>query len=162
MPQIQFNGKTYNDIAEMPAMERQAYEQLMSIFKDENQDGVPDIFQGDVIGNIMKAATTTLIVDGQQVSGLGEMTPEQREKLEQGMAKLKELGLISQVPNLSSSSQAPTWEDADIRASRPIIQSPSVIQEDNGPHQILIITLLVSAGICVVGVAALVIFGVGF
>ena len=143
-------------------MERQAYEQLISIFKDENQDGVPDIFQGDVIGNIMKAATTTIIVDGQQVSGLGEMTPEQRVKLEQGMAKLKELGFISQVPDLSSSSQAPTWEDADIRASRPIIQSPSVIQDDSGPRWILIITLLISAGICIVGVAALVTFWIGF
>ena len=49
MPDIHFNGKTYHDIAEMPAMERQAYEQLMAIFKDEDQDGTPDIFQGDVI-----------------------------------------------------------------------------------------------------------------
>ena len=32
MPPIHFNGKTYNDLAEMPATEREAYEQLMSIF----------------------------------------------------------------------------------------------------------------------------------
>ena len=44
MPTIHFNGKTYNDLTEMPAIERQAYEQLMSIFKDEDQDGVPDVW----------------------------------------------------------------------------------------------------------------------
>ena len=87
MPKIHFNGKTYNDIAEMPAMERQAYEQLQAIFKDENQDGVPDIFQGDVVGNILKAATTTVVVDGKQVSGLGALTPEQRARFEKGMSR---------------------------------------------------------------------------
>ena len=50
MSKIEFNGKTYNNIAEMPATERRAYEQLMAAFKDENQDGIPDIFQGDEIG----------------------------------------------------------------------------------------------------------------
>ena len=158
MAQIQFNGKTYNDIAEMPAMERQAYEQLLSMFKDENQDGVPDIFQGDVIGNLLKAATTTVIVDGKQVSGLGDMTPEQRAKLEQGMAKLKELGVISQIPDLSSSTQAPSWNDAEIRPSKPILQSPSVIQEDTGPRWGWVIAFVVAFGICILGIAALVIF----
>ena len=65
MPQITFNGKTYNDIAEMPAVERQAYEQIMAHFKDENQDGIPDIFQGDVVSNIVSAvASTDFVVDG--------------------------------------------------------------------------------------------------
>ena len=36
MPQIHFNGKTYNDLAEMSATEREAYDQLMAIFKDED------------------------------------------------------------------------------------------------------------------------------
>jgi len=30
MSKINFNGKTYNDLVEMPATERQAYEQLMT------------------------------------------------------------------------------------------------------------------------------------
>jgi hypothetical protein len=154
MPDIHFNGKTYHDIAEMPAMERQAYEQLMAIFKDEDQDGTPDIFQGDVIGNIVNAALTSPVtVDGRQVSGLGEMTPEQRAKLEKGLSKLKEWGLISQVPDLSDRGQAPTWADAEIRPSQPIIQQPSAIQEDRGASRMLI-PVLVSIALLLLGVGA--------
>jgi hypothetical protein len=150
MSQIHFNGKTYNDIAEMPAMERQAYEQLMAIFKDEDQDGIPDIFQGDIIGNIVKAITTPVMVDGQPVSGLGEMTPGQRAKLEQGLSKLKELGFISQVPDLSG-SQSPTWQDAEIRPSRPIISSPSAIQEDRSPRLGMILIVVLLLAVCAFG-----------
>ena len=153
MPQIHFNGKTYNDLAEMPATEREAYEQLRKIFKDENQDGTPDIFQGDVIGNIINAALTSPVtVDGRQVSGLGEMTPEQRAKLEKGLSKLKEWGLISQLPDLSDREQAPTWADAEIRPSQPIIQQPSAIQEDAGPQRMLFFVILAAALVCGVGV----------
>jgi hypothetical protein len=152
MPKIHFNGKTYNDIAEMPAMERQAYEQLLAIFKDEDQDGVPDVFQGDVVSNLLKAATTTVIVDGKPVSGLGTMTPEQRARFEQSLAKLKDWGLISQVPDLSDHSQVPSWEDAEIRPSRPIIQSPTAIQEDRGGTR-WIILLLALFGLLACGIA---------
>lgn len=158
MSQIHFNGKTYNDIAEMPAMERKAYEQLMSIFKDEDQDGVPDIFQGDVIGNIVKAASTTVVVDGQPVSGLGEMTPEQRAKLEKGLTKLQELGFISQVPDLSG-SQAPTWQDAEIRPSSQIISSSSAIQEDRGPRVGMILAVVLLLALCVFGAVAFYLWG---
>ena len=155
MPQIHFNGKTYNDLAEMPATERQAYEQLMAIFKDENQDGVPDIFQGDVIGNLLKAATNSVYVDGKQVSGLGEMTPEQRVKIEQGMAKLKEWGLISQVPTMPGYSRSPQDEFAQIRPSKPIIPSPSAIQEDSGPRWLLVLAALAVIVICGMGAVLL-------
>ena len=157
MPQIHFNGKTYNDIAEMPAMERQAYEQLMSIFKDEDQDGIPDIFQGDVVSNIINVATTEYVVDGRQVSGSGEMTPGQRARLEKGLSKLQELGFISQVPDLPKREQAspsrtmPTWEDAEIRPSKPIIPSTSVIREDSGPRWILVLVVLAVLVVCGIG-----------
>jgi hypothetical protein len=153
MPQIHFNGKTYNDLAEMPATERQAYEQLTAIFKDENQDGIPDMFQGDIIGNLLKAAATKVIVDGKQVSGLGEMSQEQRAKFQKGMAKLKELGIISQVPDLSSESQAASWENADIRPSQPIIPTRSAIEEDTGGRMNVLVALLVALVVCVAGVA---------
>jgi hypothetical protein len=161
MPQIHFNGKTYNDLAEMPATERQAYEQLTAIFKDENQDGIPDVFQGDIVGNLIKAATTPVFVDGKQVSGLGEMTPEQREKFNKGMAKLKELGIISKVPVLPGDPQASTWEDSDIRPSQPIIQTKSAIQEDTGRSGVVLLALLASLLVCGVGVAVFLILGQG-
>jgi hypothetical protein len=155
MSTIHFNGKTYNDLAEMPATERQAYEQLTAIFQDEDQDGVPDVFQGDIVGNLIKAATTKVIVDGKQVSGLGEMSSEQRAKFEKGLAKLQEWGLISQVPDLSGTSPDASWEQAEIRPSKPIIQSPSAIQEESGGARraIILVAILVAIAICMAGAA---------
>lgn len=161
MPEIHFNGKTYNDLAEMPATERQAYEQLMAIFKDEDQDGVPDVFQGDVVGNLIKAASTTVYVDGKPVSGLGEMTPEQRARFEKGLAKLKEWGVISQVPDLPRASREPSWEDAEIRPSRPIIQTPSAIQVEGGGARraLLVLAILAVVALCAAGAAAYLLWG---
>lgn len=161
MNPIHFNGKTYNDIAEMPASELQAYEQLMAIFKDENQDGTPDIFQGDVIGNLLKAATTSVYVDGTQVSGLDSMSPEMRIKFEEGMKMLKNLGLISEVPPMPGYSRPPQEDLSQIRPSPPIIQQPSAIQDDSGNRSMILLLALAALLACGVGVAVLFFFGVG-
>ncbi len=160
MPKIQFNGKTYNDIAEMPATERQAYEQLVAAFKDENQDGIPDIFQGDVVSNIVQAfANADIVVDGKQVGGFNNLTQEQRIKLEKGMGMLQKMGIISEMPNLdgggihpSHPEAMPVWDDAEIHASKPLFQQTSAIQEDKGNSRLIIIALaFVSVLVCGVG-----------
>jgi len=33
MPQVYFNGKTYNDLVEMPATEREMYDQFLRLGK---------------------------------------------------------------------------------------------------------------------------------
>ncbi|MCP4143465.1 MAG: hypothetical protein GY755_24795 [Chloroflexi bacterium] len=160
MPKIQFNGKTYNDIAEMPASERQAYNQLMTHFKDENKDGIPDIFQGDVVSNIVEAfASTNLVVDGKRVGGFKNLTQEQRIKLENAMGMLKKLGIISELPNLdggfhpSHPEAMPVWDDAELRASKPLFQQNSTIQEDRGGARVaIILAAFVSLMVCGVAV----------
>ena len=167
MPKIEFNGKTYNDIAEMPATERQAYEQLISAFKDENQDGIPDILQGDVVSNIIEAvASNNIVVEGKQIGGLGDLTQEQRIKLEAGMSMLKKLGIISQMPNLNAGihpshpEAMPVWDDTEIRASKPLFQQSSAIQEDKGSSRLLFIALaLLSLLLCGVGAIAYFLLG---
>ena len=167
MPQIHFNGKTYNDLAEMPATEREAYEQLMSIFKDEDLDGTPDIFQGDVVGNIIEVVKKTS-GDPEGASALEQMSPAMRARISKGVAKLYELGLISGTPDLPEKwpfpapEKSPSWEDAEIRASKPIIQSPSAIQEDTGPRWLLVVAILVTLAICVIGVSAIIFLRGGF
>ena len=162
MPQITFNGMTYNDLAEMPASERHAYEQLMANFKDENQDGIPDIFQGDVVSNIVNAiASTNIVVDGKQIGGFKNLTQEQRIKLEEGMATLQKLGILHEMPNLdggqrvssvfeqdTAAEDLPSWLDSDIRASKPLIPQNSAIQEDsvNLPLLLFVIGMVVLAG----------------
>ena len=166
MPKITFNGKTYNDLAEMPASERQAYEQLMAHFKDENQDGIPDIFQGDVVNNIVQAvASTNIVVDGKQVGGFKNLTQEQRIKLEKGMGMLQKMGILSEIPNLDGIHPAhpeamPVWDDTEIRASKPLFQQASAIEEDKGSSRLIIIALaLVSLLVCGVGAAAYFLLG---
>ena len=163
MPRIQFNGKTYNDLAEMPAVEREAYEQLISHFKDENQDGIPDIFQGDVVSNIVNAiASTDVVVDGKRIGGFQNLTQEQRLKLERGLATLQKMGILHEMPNLdggqrvspvfgqdSAAEDLPSWLDSDIRASKPIIPQNSAIQEDSVDLRVLlfVISMVVLAGV---------------
>ena len=159
MSKIQFNGKTYNDIAEMPATDRQAYEQLMETFKDENQDGIPDIFQGDVVSNIVEAiSTTNILVNGKQGGRLNQMTQEQRIRLENGLSMLKKLGIISEMPNLnrgmhpSHPEAMPVWDDTEIRASKPLPRQNSAIEMDGGGSRLVIIAfVLVSLLVCGAG-----------
>ncbi len=120
----------------------------MTHFRDENQDGIPDIFQGDVVSNIIEAvASTKVVVDGRQVGGFGDLTQEQRIKLEKGMDMLKKLGILSKTPNLDGGIHAPhptampVWNDTEIRASKPLIRQTSTIQEDRGGSRLLIIAL---------------------
>lgn len=42
---IVFNGREYRSADEMPADARSAYEQAMSVFKDSDRNGVPDLFE---------------------------------------------------------------------------------------------------------------------
>jgi hypothetical protein len=156
MPQIHFNGKTYNDLAEMPATEREAYDHLMEIFKDEDQDGTPDIFQGDVVGNIIEAVKKTS-GDPEGAAALERMSPLMRARLSKGIAKLYALGLLTGRPDLPkewpfpSPEEKPSWEDTEIRASKPIIHSPSAIQEDTGSRLGVLILLGLILAICVFG-----------
>ena len=142
MPQIQFNGKTYNDTAEMPATERQMYEQLMSVMRDEDGNGIPDILEGDVVGNIIDIVKKSGGgIEG--VAALEQISPEMRARISKGVAKLQEFGLLAGMSDLPQSSQAsPSWEDAEIRASEPIISSPSAIQEDSGLSRAIVLVVV--------------------
>ena len=159
MPKIHFNGKTYNDLAEMPATEREAYEQLMAIFKDEDQDGTPDIFQGDVVSNIIDVVKKTS-GDPEGAAALERMSPLMRARLSKGIAKLYALGLITGRPDLprewpfSPSEATPAEDEMEIRPSQPIIQSPSAIQEDSSPRLGLILAFALLLVLCVFGAVA--------
>jgi hypothetical protein len=161
MPQIHFNGKIYNDLAEMPANERQMYEQLMSAMRDEDGNGVPDVLEGDVVSNIIEIAKKTG-GNSEGVAALEQMSPEMRARISKGIAKLQEFGLLSGMPDLAQTSQASSWEDAEIRPSQPLVQSPSVIQEDTGPRWSLVAAVFAMIGICVVGLAVFIIARGGF
>ena len=130
MPKIHFNGKTYNDIAEMPATEREMYDQLMSVMVDENGNGIPDLLEGDVVSNIIEIVKKS--------SGDNEG--------------------ISGIPDLGQISQLSMRNDTEIRPSKPIVQPPSVIQEDKGPRVMLILVVALMILLCTFGAAAYFLF----
>jgi hypothetical protein len=167
MSQIHFNGKTYNDLAEMPATERQMYDQLMSVLTDEDGNGVPDIFEGDVVSNIIDVVKKSGYGDSEHVTALERISPEMRARLSKAIAKLYEFGLLSGLQDLTQDAQAssgtmPTWEKAEIRPSRPVIQTQSAIQEDSGPRWILVLGILAVIGIFLAGIVFFIISRGGF
>ncbi|MFZ6026246.1 MAG: hypothetical protein ACOYYS_00905 [Chloroflexota bacterium] len=52
---IDFNGKTYFSLEEMPPDVRQAYQQVTAIFSDQNQNGIPDTLEGTAAGTAKRA-----------------------------------------------------------------------------------------------------------
>ena len=164
---ISFNGKTYNSLEEMPADQRAAYEQVMAFMKDENNNGIPDMFEGDVIQKMIGMASTRVIVNGQEMQSMESLPPEARAKFEKAMLKLSQLGIlpsggtqgmqgIPSQPSLQAASSFSQSEPA-FKSSPPLMQSsPSAISEDSGSRTGIIIAALVVFLLCAFALAAVV------
>jgi hypothetical protein len=146
---ISFNGKNYNSLEEMPADQRAAYEQVMSFMKDENNNGIPDLFEGDVIQKMIKLAGTRVIINGQEMQNVDAMSPEARAKFDSAMQKLSQLGILPQgMQGISSqpsfqSTPPITPREPTFTQSPPFTQtSPSAISEDTGPRFGVVITVI--------------------
>ena len=169
MPQIIVNGIAYSSMDEMPLEIRQAYEQAMGIFADNNKNGIPDILEGGSGGlnsNIkitpIAANSANIIVDGKIYSDANELPPEARQKYEQAMAKLRQrMGDANQngVPDLlegviSAADKAtmyPVSPNAMISPSEPLVTVPT---SDMGDGTLKYKGLLILAGIVIVILAA--------
>jgi hypothetical protein len=150
---ISFNGKTYNSLEEMPADQRAAYEQVMAFMKDENHNGIPDMFEGDVVQKMMKMASTRIIVNGQEAQSIESLPPEARAKFDKAMLKLSQLGilppamqgtqeLLSQSLMQSAPQIAPS--EPTFTQSPSLMQSvPSAISEDTAPRIGTIVGILI-------------------
>jgi hypothetical protein len=162
---ISFNGKTYNSLEEMPADQRAAYEQVMAFMKDENHNGIPDMFEGDVVQKMMKMASTRIIVNGQEAQSIESLPPEARAKFDKAMLKLSQLGILqsgtqemsgtqgvpSQSPVQSAPQIAPS-EHAFAQSPSLMQSSPSAISEDTAPRvgTIVGISILVIFFLCTI------------
>lgn len=167
---ISFNGKTYNSLEEMPADQRAAYEQVMSFMKDENNNGIPDMFEGDVIQKMMGMASTRVVVNGQEVLGMESMSPEARAKFDKAMAKLSQLGILPQgtqaMQGFQTQSGTPLQSTPQIASREPAFaQSPSFMQssqsaisEDSMSRTGIIIAAIVMFLLCALLVAAAFLF----
>lgn len=145
--QITFNGKSYNSIEEMPANERQAYESMFQIFKDENGNGIPDFMEGDMVKNVMNAFTSNVVYNGKVYTNMDELPPEARQKLNDAMGKLNQLGVVTNVP----AAQTRQPFDPAFKPSKPLIPQEPVIEESR--NWVVIIGFLAALLVCAVGIA---------
>jgi len=134
MQVIIFNGRKYNSIEEMPANDRQAFEQLSSMFVDKNGNGIPDFLEGDMVQNVMTAFTRSFNYSGQNYSNLDELPPDVREKVQGAFEKLSQMGIITQDSPMSSQRTFTEVGREPARSSEPAMPrefSPT-IQEEGG------------------------------
>ena len=133
MPTIIFNGKTYNNIKDMPADERQAYDQMSGIFLDKDGNGIPDFMEGNIAMSMMNASASGFVVNGKTYASLDEMPEDLRSKMRSAFDALANAGLVSKSTFVQMS------EAKTVPASQPVPQSSTVIEEERGGNTFTII-----------------------
>jgi hypothetical protein len=155
---LSFNGKTYNSLEEMPADQRAAYEQVMAFMKDENHNGIPDMFEGDIVQKMITMASTRVIVNGQEMQNIESLPPEARAKYDKAMLKLSQLGILPSgaqgLPSQNQSAPQIAPNEPAFTQSPSFLQStPSAITEDTKPRTgIIMVAILGLLLLCVVAV----------
>ena len=142
MATINFNGKTYNSLEEMPVTERQAFEQLSAIFVDKNGNGIPDFLEGDLVQNVLTAITSSVHFDGQTYKDMNELPPEVRDKVQGAFRKLSKLGIITGNSPLIVQSDGTHPVQEPMAVSRPFVSreySPTIHEENNSNSMIWIV-----------------------
>ena len=151
--QINFNGKTYNSLEEMPGNERQAYEQLQKIFVDANGNGIPDFLEGDVAQKVVTAFTSVVNHDGKIYNNLDELPPEMRQKVKDAFAKLNEMGILNPSMTDRDSSKSPAFDFA-FQPSTPMIPKDPAIEESNERSRKLVVILAILIALIACGMGA--------
>jgi len=93
---INFNGKEYSSVDEMPPNTRQAYDALAKTFADNDHNGMPDIFEGKGsaqmvnLGSLLAGQRTMRIIfEGKEYTSMDQLPPEAREKYKAAVEKMR-------------------------------------------------------------------------
>jgi hypothetical protein len=179
---IVIDGKTYNDINDMPPDVRALYEEarrnasrngapdpLASLdpFADRNNSGAPDIFDSLANitgGNPTVVNTTKILVNGQAFDSLDQLPPELRAKYEQAMSGMdaNRNGIPDFVEGMLNLPAQPTQAEPAQptftagtnapRRSQPLPASSTIEPESSG-NWTLIIAGVILFGLCLLLVA---------
>jgi len=83
---ITINGREYDGPDEMPADVRHLYEdamrQALPALKDQDGNGVPDLFEGTGSGRARTFLSSRITINGKTYRGVEEMPPDVRETYE--------------------------------------------------------------------------------
>lgn len=94
---INFNGKEYNSLNEIP-------DEFKVMFKDENNNGIPDFVEGllnsGAAGSVrpLVANFNSFVYNGKQYSSIDQMPPEAKEMVTKGIGKLESSGFGMMMP----------------------------------------------------------------
>jgi hypothetical protein len=142
MPQIYFNGKIYNSVEEMPANERQAYEQMMGMFIDKNGNGIPDFLEGDIVKNISNIYTTASSIDfnGNTYNNFNELPSDVQAKVSTAFNQMAGMGIVPQETAEEHNRRHHIHNEAYLE-SKPFVSREynPVIQEDKSGNIIWLI-----------------------
>jgi hypothetical protein len=137
---IVIDGKVYNSVDEMPPDVRRKYEEAMrgfkeinaeniggavtdirNIFADKNNNGTPDIFEGNQSINI--AGQTKIIVEGRAYDSIDDLPPEYRARYEQALGALDKNrnGLPDVVEGMMNASTSPPPASPIVNIESPAI-----------------------------------------
>lgn len=133
------DGKSYASLDEMPPDVRRAYEQAMGMLADNNQNGLPDVFEGLFnAGNVPTVTGTSaqFVVDGKVYSSVDDLPPDARQKYEQALPRINQvLGDADQngVADLfENQPAAPPPTRSDNAPNRPLFEEAPTSDFDAG------------------------------
>jgi hypothetical protein len=173
---IVIDGKTFQNVEEMPEDIRRKYEQAIQALGDANGNGIPDAFETlnifadkdkngapDIVENLVTAHNTVsqmkIVVDGKEFDGIENLPPEVRARFDEAMSKLDANGNgipdfmeglskpANQAPTIGSSF---TWEAARRSSALP---SSSTTAPDTSSGWRLVLTGLFILLLCAAGAA---------
>lgn len=155
MAQIFFNGKMYNDIAEMPATERQAYEQMMGMFVDKNGNGIPDFLEGDIVKNVSSiySGMKSIQFDGKTYNNMNELPAEVQDKVKNAMKKMIGVGVIPQGAYEEHASKHNVHNESHIKSSPFISREYNPVIQEDKKSNIFVLLLLGVLGVLCLGIA---------
>ncbi len=140
MATIIFNGKTYSSIEEMPANERQAFDQLSTMFVDKNGNGIPDFMEGDLAQNIFTAYSSNVNINGRNFSNMNDLPEDIRARVQGAFEKMAELGIVTKTTSpMGMQVNETQLEQIPQSLSKPFIsqETSPAIQEDRGSNTFL-------------------------
>jgi hypothetical protein len=161
---IVIDGKTYTSPNEMPPDVRAKYEKAMRPLRDQDRDGVPDLFNAASSTQVV-SSTNKFVVDGREYKGIEDLPPEARAKYEQAMGMLDKnrngipdfvegmLGMTPQAPASPNKPAPPTPRPA---SRVPQTASPTISPDTSNGW------MLVLAGVFLLLLCAASAFGVWY
>jgi len=159
-PSIIFNGKGYESAEEMPADVRRAYQSIMGILADKNQDGTPDLLESLPAGAAQAISSMQVFFEGRMYSGVNELPPEARARYEQAMSKLdrEKDGVIDFLQAGGPAVQTAASQGMGLPQTSPPPLSPSAITEVKADRRLVVAGVVMAGLLCALAGLATVLF----